>query len=251
VSLFSTASRNRRITVAPQKYIITSFTICSLRLLPFSPPRSPRPSRHLIYGQATRGVLSESSYILGSVQPHNSVSSPSFLNRDQTISHLTLTQDGAPVPLDPIRLPNLKEYSGPSSSLPVFCANSSHISCVALFWYLDDLNVEPPLLQLSRMASLAKFTGICTANDLPPSAILAAVAAHLPQITGLLLYIRPRTIVVHRSSPSLLFAGYCRRFYRTYVVEGSYGRRVEIHLHVGFNFTLPCPYLMLQHLFVL
>jgi hypothetical protein len=33
-------------------------------------------------------------------------------------------------------------------------------------------------------------------------------------------------------------------------VEGLYGWRVEIHLHVGFDFTLPCPYFMLQHLFV-
>jgi hypothetical protein len=33
-------------------------------------------------------------------------------------------------------------------------------------------------------------------------------------------------------------------------VEGSDGRRVEIYLHVGFDFTLPCPYFMLQHLFV-
>ncbi|KAJ7806438.1 hypothetical protein B0H14DRAFT_2610494 [Mycena olivaceomarginata] len=88
---------------------------------------------------------------LGSVQPHNSVSLPSFLNyRHQTINHLTLSQDGAPVPLDPICLPNLKEYSGPSSSLPAFGANSSHISCVTLFWYSDDLNVElaaPPAQQ--------------------------------------------------------------------------------------------------------
>jgi hypothetical protein len=33
-------------------------------------------------------------------------------------------------------------------------------------------------------------------------------------------------------------------------VEGSFGRHVEIYLHVGFDITLPCPYFMLQHLFV-
>jgi hypothetical protein len=35
------------------------------------------------------------------------------------------------------------------------------------------------------------------------------------------------------------------------VVEGSFGRRVEIHLHVGFDFTIVCPYFTLHYLFVL
>jgi hypothetical protein len=34
------------------------------------------------------------------------------------------------------------------------------------------------------------------------------------------------------------------------VVEGSYGQRVEIQPHVGFDFTVPYPYFTLPHLFV-
>lgn len=109
----------------------------------------------------------------------------SFLNRHQTITNLTFSRgDGPLAPLGPILLPNLTAYIGPSSFVSSFggASPSRTIVCVILLSYPDDLNVDIPLLHLSKAAALDTIIAIATSEDLSISTILRGVATHLPCI---------------------------------------------------------------------
>jgi hypothetical protein len=120
------------------------------------------------------------------VKPQTLSLLPSFLNRHQTITDLSLI----PVahldsePLDPILLPNLKEYFGPSSFTSSFDLTSGSVSQVSLLWHPGDL-LETPFSHLSKIASLQTFNGISTSADIGDSDILASAATHLPHIQTL------------------------------------------------------------------
>jgi hypothetical protein len=134
------------------------------------------------------------------VKPQTLSLLPSFLNRHQTITDLSLI----PVahldsePLDPILLPNLKEYFGPSSFTSSFDLTSGSVSQVSLLWHPGDL-LETPFSHLSKIASLQTFNGISTSADIGDSDILASAATHLPHIQT--LEIRGMEDVAARISP--------------------------------------------------
>ncbi|KAJ7895252.1 hypothetical protein B0H14DRAFT_3426392 [Mycena olivaceomarginata] len=100
-----------------------------------------------------------------------------------TITNLAFSRgDGPLAPLGPILLPNLTAYIGPSSFLSSFGGASRTIVCVVLLWYPDDLNVDIPLLHLSKAAALDTIIAIATSEDLSISTILRDVTTHLPRI---------------------------------------------------------------------
>ncbi|KAJ7336907.1 hypothetical protein DFH08DRAFT_1082933 [Mycena albidolilacea] len=119
---------------------------------------------------------------LYTVQHETAALLPAFLNRHATITHLTLTRDGPLGHLNPILLPNLTEYNGPSSLVSSFSVDSRPITSALLIWYRDDLDIATPLVQLGRIASPPTINGISTCEDLKAATILAGVATHLPHV---------------------------------------------------------------------
>jgi hypothetical protein len=124
--------------------------------------------------------LSEFRFV---VSPENRSLFRSFLDRHQTIAGLVLNRLGPLTPLDPILLPNLKSYTGPSSFVLAFKTNRTPLSTLFIVWYPDDLDVEAPLLHLGRIASPDLIIAVSTSDNLKTATILAGVASHLPDIT--------------------------------------------------------------------
>ncbi|KAJ7865187.1 hypothetical protein B0H14DRAFT_2734796 [Mycena olivaceomarginata] len=124
--------------------------------------------------------LSEFRFV---VSPENRSLFRSFLDRHQTIAGLVLNRLGPLTPLDPILLPNLKSYTGPSSFVLAFTTNRTPLSTLFIVWYPDDLDVEAPLLHLGRIASPDLIIAVSTSDNLKTATILAGVASHLPDIT--------------------------------------------------------------------
>jgi hypothetical protein len=137
---------------------------------------------------------------VSTVQPRNSVSLPPFLNRHPTVIRLTLSRHGTLAPLGPIILPNVKNYSCPSSFVSAFRADSVPITSVCPAWHADDPNIELPLLQTGWMASPRIVVVLSTTNSLPPPEILADIATHLPHIRATRMYVGPPTLCVRHSS---------------------------------------------------
>ncbi|KAF8142913.1 hypothetical protein K438DRAFT_2029855 [Mycena galopus ATCC 62051] len=114
------------------------------------------------------------------LQPQTSSLLSSFLNRHPTITHLTLAKDAPFQHLDPIHLPALARYNGPSSFIPSLDPGSC-IHWVCLLWYPDDPTVDIPLLKLGRIASPVTVVVLSVRNTVKASTVLGGVAAYLPR----------------------------------------------------------------------
>ncbi|KAJ7661774.1 hypothetical protein B0H14DRAFT_3910178 [Mycena olivaceomarginata] len=138
---------------------------------------------------------------------------PSFLNRHPQIKHLLLVPERSlvAVPLDPILLPNLTDYNGPAFALPAVDFASARLEWIFLVWGDHDLHIEPPLRHLRSLPSLDQFAGLTTTDHLPPAAILAGAATHLPHIRTLVF--GRLDIAWHRTWTELLdMAAHLKKF---------------------------------------
>ncbi|KAJ7864465.1 hypothetical protein B0H14DRAFT_2574399 [Mycena olivaceomarginata] len=141
-------------------------------------------------------------------------------------------------PLDPILLPNLKEYFGPSSFTSSFDLTSGSVSQVSLLWHPGDL-LETPFSHLSKIASLQTFSGISTSADIGDSDILASAATHLPHIQT--LEIRGMEDVAARISPedTLQIAVHLEKFTALSVLElGSFNDGEANNPNIGHETIL-------------
>ncbi|KAJ7362770.1 hypothetical protein DFH08DRAFT_841420 [Mycena albidolilacea] len=134
------------------------------------------------------------------VQPRNSVLLPPFLNRHPTVIRLTLSRHGtlAPLSMGPIILPNVKNYSFPSSFVSAFRADSVPITSICPAWHADDPIIELPLLQIGWVASPRIVVVLSTTDSLPPPEILADITTHLPHIRATHIEMRlPYPVIGH------------------------------------------------------
>ncbi|KAF8190997.1 hypothetical protein K438DRAFT_1970744 [Mycena galopus ATCC 62051] len=117
------------------------------------------------------------------VHEDNSVLLPAFLNRHPSITGLTITRSTEPlVELAAVLLPKLLSYNGPSSFVPSFRLGES-LTVASLILYADDLDLDRPLLHLSKATSLHSLVVLnASDNMLSESTILACVARYLPRI---------------------------------------------------------------------
>ncbi|KAF7372827.1 hypothetical protein MSAN_00488700 [Mycena sanguinolenta] len=115
---------------------------------------------------------------------------PAFLNRHPTISTLGLTRIepidiNAEIALldEPISLPNLGFYNGPSGMVRTFGPGNS-IKSACLFWYPGDSDTARPLLHLGAIAtsSLVALMPICLSDHPARVMIMQSAATHLPHI---------------------------------------------------------------------
>ncbi|KAF7356329.1 hypothetical protein MVEN_00965200 [Mycena venus] len=104
----------------------------------------------------------------------------SFINRHPTITNLTLTLRERLEQWNPILLPNLTVYHGPSTSIASVDFHGRSVALVSLSWYPDDFEVEQPLLQLGSIASPEIFMAIFC--DLEGTTILGSTARNLPHV---------------------------------------------------------------------
>ncbi|KAF7342590.1 hypothetical protein MSAN_02015700 [Mycena sanguinolenta] len=121
------------------------------------------------------------------VQFDNHPSLSSFLNRHPTITHLTLHpsfDEPRQLALDPIHLPHLAFYDGPSDFVRFLDKiSTSAVSLVYLTFFPDhDGDVDRTLKQLAPMTALHTLAAFTTGNDIPESALLESAARHIPWI---------------------------------------------------------------------
>ncbi|KAJ7895259.1 hypothetical protein B0H14DRAFT_3125385 [Mycena olivaceomarginata] len=165
----------------------------------------PRTSFHPLphtssCGYTTRCLFAKSRVVH---PPHESV---------DFIKHLLVPEGSlVAVPLDPILLPNLTDYNGPAFALPAVDFTSAHLEWIFLVWGDHDLHIEPPLRHLRSLPSLDQFAGLTTTDHLPPAAILAGAATHLPHIRTLIF--GRLDITWHRTWTELLnMAAHLKKF---------------------------------------
>jgi hypothetical protein len=89
---------------------------------------------------------------------------------------------------EPLFLPNLLSYNGPSSVISSITRDTTSINYACILWHdVDDLDVDVPLLHLSRLGSPATVIGVSTSDRLKDATILAGVATHIPHVEILAL----------------------------------------------------------------
>ncbi|KAF7351701.1 hypothetical protein MSAN_01603200 [Mycena sanguinolenta] len=107
---------------------------------------------------------------------------PAFLNRHPTIIDLGLTRSERFDEMDPINLPNLKNYEGPSSFVRAFGPETCSIDSAVLLWYPDDSDIEAPLLHLGSLSSLSSISAVSVSNSFQPTAVMGSLVRHLPNL---------------------------------------------------------------------
>ncbi|KAJ7348277.1 hypothetical protein DFH08DRAFT_808017 [Mycena albidolilacea] len=79
---------------------------------------------------------------------------------------------------EPLFLPNLLSYNGPSSVISSITRDTTSINYACILWHdVDDLDVDVPLLHLSRLGSPVTVIGVSTSDRLRDATILAGVAS--------------------------------------------------------------------------
>ncbi|KAJ6453531.1 hypothetical protein C8R45DRAFT_1192719 [Mycena sanguinolenta] len=132
--------------------------------------------------------LSEFSYTAHSQQEIPALLLP-FLNRHPTITNLAFQYDGPqqqPSLAVAIHLPNLTSYFGHSVFISLFqTATMRFVTSVCLIsTRLRDLDIEPVLMRLSKMATLRQ---LIVFHDMKNATLLEIVARHTPRIQILYL----------------------------------------------------------------